>query len=207
MACELLVGARGIQFPDQGSDLGSPALGVQSLSHWPIRLNPCMKFSNISIPYLACVHIYKIIVKVVFCVHDVTRTLPPWKLSVVPHYGTDCLPLFHHFSESIFLTFPLYEVYIYLGNLYYYQPVNLTHNYLNHNILDSLRNIFYNYYQQQHIPLPHPLSLFHSVLPASFFPLPLSLLPLFLLSFLSFFLPSLFIICHGLMFQTQVCSM
>ena len=38
MACELLVAACGIQFPNQGLDLApTPALRAQSLSHWTTR--------------------------------------------------------------------------------------------------------------------------------------------------------------------------
>ena len=44
LACKLLVAACGIQFPDQGSNLGSPALGAQSLSHWTTREVPFLLF-------------------------------------------------------------------------------------------------------------------------------------------------------------------
>ena len=37
MACELLVAAYGIQFPDQGLNFEPPALGAWSLSHWTTR--------------------------------------------------------------------------------------------------------------------------------------------------------------------------
>ena len=40
MACELLVAAYGIQFPDQGLNLEPPALGAWSLSHWTTREVP-----------------------------------------------------------------------------------------------------------------------------------------------------------------------
>ena len=45
VACELLVKACGIQFPDHGSDSGPSALGVGSLSHWTTReVPPVMYF-------------------------------------------------------------------------------------------------------------------------------------------------------------------
>ena len=40
MACEVLVAAYGIQFPDQGLNLEPLALGARSLSHWTTREVP-----------------------------------------------------------------------------------------------------------------------------------------------------------------------
>ena len=40
----ILVGADGVLFPDQGSTLGLPALGVQSLSHWTTKEVPPSTF-------------------------------------------------------------------------------------------------------------------------------------------------------------------
>ena len=43
----LLVSGCGIQFPDQGLNLGPPSLGAQSLSHWATREVPDEDFLNL----------------------------------------------------------------------------------------------------------------------------------------------------------------
>lgn len=85
---------------------------------------------------------------------------------------------FHIIPQSSSLSFSYFNGIHILGNLYYIQPIILTHNYLDHNILDALCDIFYILLLVMYVLITPPSFLLPILPPSSLPPpsFPLSLL-------------------------------